>query len=69
MCGRYANFLPAQAIARHGPPCRIRADLGPGAVGGRAGGLTSARHLDSLKWGLLPNWTNEPTKAKRPINA
>jgi putative SOS response-associated peptidase YedK len=27
------------------------------------------RHLDLLKWGLLPYWTKEPTKAQQPINA
>jgi putative SOS response-associated peptidase YedK len=30
---------------------------------------TAERHLDPLKWGLLPYWTKEPTKARRPINA
>jgi putative SOS response-associated peptidase YedK len=30
---------------------------------------TGARHLDLLKWGLLPYWTKEPTRAQRPINA
>ena len=27
------------------------------------------RHLDLLKWGLLPHWTDDPAKAQRPINA
>jgi putative SOS response-associated peptidase YedK len=26
-------------------------------------------HFDLLKWGLLPHWTKEPTRAKRPIDA
>lgn len=30
---------------------------------------TRARHLDLLKWGLLPSWTKEPSKIQRPINA
>jgi putative SOS response-associated peptidase YedK len=30
---------------------------------------TGERHLDLLKWGLLPYWTKEPTGAQRPINA
>jgi putative SOS response-associated peptidase YedK len=30
---------------------------------------TGARHLDLLKWGLLPYWTKEPTWAHGPINA
>lgn len=27
------------------------------------------RHLDLLKWGLLPFWTTNPAKFQRPINA
>jgi hypothetical protein len=30
---------------------------------------TGARHLDLPKWGLLPYWAKEPTKAQRPIEA
>jgi putative SOS response-associated peptidase YedK len=30
---------------------------------------TGERHLDLLKWGLLPYRTKEPVKALRPINA
>jgi putative SOS response-associated peptidase YedK len=28
---------------------------------------TGARHFDLLTWGLLPDWTKEPAKARRPI--
>jgi putative SOS response-associated peptidase YedK len=27
------------------------------------------RHLDLLKWDLLPHWAEEPTRAQCPINA
>lgn len=30
---------------------------------------TAERHLDALKWGLLPAWTKDPDHARRPINA
>lgn len=30
---------------------------------------TGERHLDLLKWGLLPSFTIDPAHAKRPINA
>jgi putative SOS response-associated peptidase YedK len=30
---------------------------------------TVERHLDLLKWGLLPYFTKDPARAKRPINA
>jgi putative SOS response-associated peptidase YedK len=27
------------------------------------------RHLDLLRWGLLPYWTKDPRQARKPINA
>jgi len=30
---------------------------------------TSERHLDLLKWGILPYFTKDPAHARRPINA
>lgn len=30
---------------------------------------TGERHLDALRWGLLPGWTKDPKAAQRPINA
>jgi putative SOS response-associated peptidase YedK len=29
---------------------------------------TGERHLDALKWGVLPSWTKDPAHAERPIN-
>jgi putative SOS response-associated peptidase YedK len=29
---------------------------------------TGERHLDLLRWGLLPHFTKEPAHARRPIN-
>jgi putative SOS response-associated peptidase YedK len=76
MCGRYASFLPADAIARifgtanplpnleqtwnmaptrEAPVVRLSKD-GP-------------RHLDALKWGLIPSFTKDLKKARKPINA
>jgi putative SOS response-associated peptidase YedK len=77
MCGRYASFLPAEAIARiFGAVNRLR-NLAPSwnvaptqsALVVRRHPETAERHLDLLKWGLLPYWTKEPTKVQRPINA
>jgi putative SOS response-associated peptidase YedK len=77
MCGRYASFLPAEAMARIfgtvnplpnlAPPWNV-APTQDAAVGHRYS-ETGARHLDLLKWGLLPYWAKEPTKEQRPINA
>jgi putative SOS response-associated peptidase YedK len=77
MCGRYAAFLPAEAIARlfHtvNPLPNIAAswNVAPtqDAPVVRRHPETGERHLDLLKWGLLPSWTKDAAKAKRPINA
>jgi hypothetical protein len=75
-CGRYANFLPAEAMARIFGTVNPLPNLAPSwnvaptqdAAVVRRHPDTGARHLDLLKWGLLPNWAKEPTKAQRPIN-
>jgi hypothetical protein len=53
MCGRYASFLPAEAIARLVGTVKPLPDLAP----------FWGRHLDLLKWSLLPHWAKEPTTA------
>jgi putative SOS response-associated peptidase YedK len=76
MCGRYASFLPPDAIARLfrtvNPLPNIEAswNVAPSqdAMVVHRHPETGERHLDLLKWGLLPNWTSDPTKAQRPIN-
>jgi putative SOS response-associated peptidase YedK len=76
MCGRYASFLPAEALARtfgtvnplpnfertwnmaptrDAPVIRLARD--------------GQRYLDALKWGLVPYFTKDLKKARRPINA
>ena len=76
MCGRYASFLPAEAIARifgtvnplpnleptwnmaptkDAPVVRLSRD--------------GQRHLDALKWGLVPISRRTLKKARKPINA
>jgi putative SOS response-associated peptidase YedK len=77
MCGRYASFLPAEAVARlfatTNPLPNVAAswNVAPSqdAMVVRRHPVTGERHLDLLQWGLLPNWSKEPTKAQRPINA
>jgi len=76
MCGRYASFLPAEALARvfgsmnplpnlettwnmaptrNAPVIRISRE--------------GERHLDALKWGLIPYFTKDLKQARKPINA
>jgi putative SOS response-associated peptidase YedK len=77
MCGRYASFLPAEAIARIFGTVNPLPNLAPSwnvaptsdVAVVRRDPETGARRLDLLKWGLLPYWTKEPTRAQRPINA
>ena len=77
MCGRYASFLPAEAIARlfgttnELPNFAPSWNVAPTQVAPvvRHHPDTGERHLNLLKWGLLPSWTKEPAKAQRPINA
>jgi putative SOS response-associated peptidase YedK len=71
VCGRYASFLPAEAIARIFGAVNSLPNLAPSwnvaptqsAPVVRPHPETAERHLDLLKWGLLPYWMKEPTKA------
>jgi putative SOS response-associated peptidase YedK len=77
MCGRYASFLPTEAIARTfgtvNPLPNLAASRNVAPTNDcavvRCHPQTGARHLDVLTWGLLPYWTKEPAKARRPISA
>ena len=75
MCGRYASFLPPspRAAIRHGEPAaEPRADLEYGADRDAPVVRLSRdgeRHLDALKWGLIPYFTKDLKKARKPINA
>ena len=76
MCGRFASTLPPEALAR------IFGTTNPAPNAAPSWNLAptqdalvvrrhpeGARHLDVLAWGLLPHWTKDPAKARRPINA
>ena len=76
MCGRYASFLPAEALARlFGtvsplPNLELTWNMAPTRDApvvrlAREG----ERHLDALKWGLVPYFTKDLKKARKPINA
>jgi SOS response associated peptidase (SRAP) len=73
MCGRYPSFLPAEAIARIfgtvnplpnlAPSCNVAPTQAAAVV--RRNPDKGGRHLDMLKWGLLPYWTNPlPTHSR-----
>jgi putative SOS response-associated peptidase YedK len=77
MCGRYASFLPPEAVARFFRTTNALPNIGPSwnvapsqqAMVVRRHPETGERHLDLLQWGLLPYWIKEPAQARRPINA
>jgi putative SOS response-associated peptidase YedK len=77
MCGRFASLLPPEALARlfatTNPLPNVAAtwNLAPSqdAPVVRRHPESSERHLDLLRWGLLPHYTKDPGSARRPINA
>jgi putative SOS response-associated peptidase YedK len=71
MCGRYASFLPAEAIARIFGTVNPLPNVAPtnDCAVVRRHPQTGQRHLDLLTWGLLPDWTKEPAKVRLPIDA
>jgi putative SOS response-associated peptidase YedK len=77
MCGRYAAFLPAEAIvalfATSGPvpnwaPTWNMAPTRDAPVV-RRHPESGERRLDLLRWGLLPHWAKDAKSVRQPINA
>lgn len=77
MCGRYASFLPAELLARlfaaSGPLPNLEPtwNMAPtkDAPIVRLDPETGERRLVTAKWGLVPFFTKDVTKARKPINA
>ena len=77
MCGRYASFLPAEALARvfgtTGPLPNLEPtwNMAPtkDAPIVRFDPDTGERRLEVAKWGLVPFFTKDLAKARKPINA
>jgi hypothetical protein len=77
MCGRYASFLPAEALARVFGTTGALPNLEPtwnmaptkDAPIVRFHTETSERRLEVAKWGLVPFFTKDLAKARKPINA
>lgn len=77
MCGRYASFLPPEALARIFGTKNPLPNLQPtwnmaptrSAPVVRRHPETSERHLDPLVWGLVPSFTKDLKTARKPINA
>jgi putative SOS response-associated peptidase YedK len=75
MCGRYASFLPAEFIARLFatvnplPNLAPTRNIAPTMDAPVVRLIDGDRHLDALKWGLVPYFTKDLKKARKPINA
>lgn len=77
MCGRFASTLPPEAIARLFATENPLANFAPNwnlapsqdAPVVRRNPDSGARHLDLLRWGLLPFFAKDPKSVHRPINA
>ena len=77
MCGRFASILPAESLRaifgttnpppNFGPDWNV-APTDPAPVI-RQNPETGERHLDLLRWGLVPYFTKDLKAARKPINA
>ena len=77
MCGRYAVFLPAEAIVavfrtsgavpNWAPTWNMAPTRDAPVV--RLHPESGERRLDLLRWGLLPHWAKDPKTTRQPINA
>ena len=78
MCGRYIATTPPEELRRlfgtvnDLPNWEPTWNMAPSQLGPvvRLHPGTGARHLDLLRWGLLPHWARgDPRKIRQPINA
>ncbi|MDR3535219.1 MAG: SOS response-associated peptidase [Acetobacteraceae bacterium] len=77
MCGRYASFLSPQAVRVLFRTANPLVNLAPSwnvapsqaAMVVRHHPETGDRHLDLLRWGLIPHFTKDLKTARKPINA
>jgi putative SOS response-associated peptidase YedK len=77
MCGRYAAFLPAEAIValfrtsgavpNWAPTWNMAPTRDAPVV--RLHPESRERRLDLLRWGLLPSWAKDAKSVRQPINA
>jgi putative SOS response-associated peptidase YedK len=76
MCGRFASFLPPEALRAIFRTANPTPNLPPNwnvaptqsALVARRHPQTGERHLDALNWGLVPHFTKDLNAARKPIN-
>lgn len=77
MCGRYAVFKSIDEIRRlfravnPAPEVTATWNMAPTRLAPvvRLHPQSGERHLDLLRWGLVPNWARDPRATRQPINA
>ena len=77
MCGRYASYLPPEAIRATFRTRNALVNIAPNwnmvptqsAMVVRRHPESGERHLDLLRWGLVPHFTKDLKAARKPINA
>ncbi len=77
MCGRYAQYRDGDRLRKLFATVNPLPNLQPSwnvaptrlAPVVRCHPETGARHLDLLRWGLVPHWTKALPEARSPINA
>jgi putative SOS response-associated peptidase YedK len=77
MCGRYASFTPADRLhllfrtVNPTPNLQPTWNMAPtrDAPVVRLHPETRQRHLDLLRWGLVPHWARDLKATRQPINA
>jgi len=77
MCGRYAAYRSVDEIRRifatvNAPPnFDATWNMAPTQLAPvvRRHPAEATRHLDLLAWGLVPHWSKDPKKERKPINA
>ena len=77
MCGRYAAFRPVDEWRRLFATTNPTPNFAPTwnmaptrhAPVVRRHPATGARHMDLLRWGLVPHWASDPAGTRQPINA
>jgi putative SOS response-associated peptidase YedK len=77
MCGRYASFIPADRLHQLFRTVNPTPNLQPtwnmaptrDAPVVRLHPETKLRHLDLLRWGLVPHWVRDLKSTRQPINA
>ena len=79
MCGRYVLKSSLQRLREafgidlqggsHSETWRPRYNIAPGQLAPVVRAIDGRRHLDMLRWGLIPSWAKEPQVGNRLINA